>query len=813
MSAYYPNVTPYKNGQRLDADTLNTPISQLEGRTAWLKDRLDAISSKKAFSSVRLPGVEIDDGVSEYDCVCLDRNTGVFRKALASVLVESNPNEISDALSFAVGIVVPSNQNGGTVGQTVAMYGLFEFPGNNRQIRLANLKKMLDSKDLAELEATGKFQNGPYYLSNSESGKITRDPRGPAIHIGIFNHTEHATYALLAPQYKDLAEMHYHRAFALSTKAQGSIRVLQPRTPGEPPRALLRGIPSIDGNSSIHVVGTFTGTSKKYYRLWVAKRVPQNNATSTIYWDTVSAEDYTEPPNNPPTNLYVLWQECASEADLEEYSDLGVISGSVQMEFELLDTAYYIKPFRFGSYGLVGDFATSHPTQDDTWELNTEDIVGWVPSDGKADYTDGDEVHTFSFMYPVGLDTNLNKFFPPYPSNGAALVINGTERTSYDLYGDNSEYRLTNTGLYWRSIDATATPFNVPDRNVVVSSTLYLSRGKLPSSSFVTSIKAAEGSGIKIREEGTSDTASTGNLVIDANIPIKKANPGLSGHLVPKDVSGNTLIFGGVVSSIKGIGLTISSPQGKDLAGGNIGDVLISTNKGMSGMFDDIILNNAKQELIGPFPYIKLLAPTSVASGFTLKMHVPFDLDSSLKYKLLFYMSVFGLQDITEQTTVSAAPINVGASILQDWYPGADDSVVPFAGTLKDPGLVVLEDRNFPILLGGLAQQQYADGQYYYKSFDPIFLHNDVNFHNEHRNDDSRLWKQCFVDVRLPEVTQNGQGIHAGLTPNSTLAITVSRTPAGEMAMDYQEYQGELGFMNLSWKLVEAYPDTDPEGD
>ena len=1038
--AYFPDVSTYSNGDRLDADTMNKPIGQLEARTAWLKDRLDTVVGGKGLSSVRLPDVEFGADPSgrmpeACDVVCLDRKDNIFKKALAGVLIESNPYEIGDGLSHAVGIVVQSHSNASSTTGTVALYGLVEFNaagGNTEAGRLAIVQNMVEDGET--------YRNGPYYLSSVQPGKLTANPKGPAVYVGSFNHNEHSTYALIAPQFKDMAEMHRHRSFALSTRPQGDVEIDLFDRDG--PRVL--GIPSdstgndahlfvsgtytgkarfmyfvqtdesgklrwtdvynhkngtsdlvyedqrfhktdfidiaVDGktgdmygisenDNNVHVINPATGlsdtiegpnsealtalavvradgniriavstvSSKFYeysqgswslidagdvssqpdvgetavppvmryvedgtlfmhrygdsnvYRLdgdtWVvhfevdSSSIATSNATSfdvvrkddgdtfvfctseaTVYMGTLdssledapnAASSFTviatqndfDPDDNALKfidtvidaggNIYIVscignswvikvWRLTkdtngawtATRAELpgqfvspasEDHdaflsaASLAVVQdavyfaekagGSIYCSFDIGDTWEIAKEagtFAIGTDGLRGRFAG--PYANGTWTVSTENAVGWVPSDRTG----------FAYKYNVGLDPHLNKHFPPTPISGAALVVNGLEMAPFELYGDDSDYMLTNTAIYWRSDKIDKLPFTIEGKNVVHSSIFHISRAPLSSSSFVTSIKAEPGSGIRIRSEGTAATANTGNLVISAQIPVVKANPGLKGYSVVKEAIGNKLIFGPVVSSVTSIDPNIQVHSRKGQPSGQ-GDILISSGNMMAGNFTDIVLHNAKQELIGAFPYIKLLGPDAVASGFTLKMHVPFSISPSVQYKLLFYASVFGLSDIEEtEDQPFKASVGIKASVLRDWYPGLDESIdaggiTQYLRTLKDNAETAAE-LSGAIQIGGAQKIAYGPSQQLaYKAFDPILVHNDQDFYEKFENENSSnmAWKQCWLGIDIPAAGH--------LTPNSTVAIDISRSSG-----DANEYQGEVGFINMSWRLVEA---------
>lgn len=763
-SSFYPDVTHYQDGQRLDAATMNGPVTDLERRTDWLHSRLTELSGNQVGSSLRLSGVELkDDDYDVGDCVYFNPFTGLFQKAIAKVLMHSNPYGISTFGSYAVGLLAEENESGDEAHSrgTVVLSGLFDFAS------FAQAQALMDDGSL--------FKSGQYYLSSKVPGKLTRNPAGPAIYIGTFVSNEsntdsvakHGNYALLAPQYKDISEMHHHRAFALASR--------------------LISFPANDGGSPEFKL-CFTGSYSRTIDMLLSFSLV-NSQGNTSFDDSWTSDGESGPSS--------IRMKC--KLDLVDDSS-HTINYYSPLHYQKNGADSYCT-FEIPYLGLQGVLLVGEsdgpPNNVHFDDIRTSDLPGWTPVlSGDPKYGE------YAYKYEIGLDPDLNKFWPPAPMNGCSFVLNGYELPSVNLHGDAGMYLADETGLYWKSDIEGARPF--PDSLAPsVTSTFYLSRGKLPSSSFVTSIKAAKGSGIKIREEGTTHSASTGNLVIDAQIPIERQDPGLSGYMVPKDVVNNKLLFGPVVSSIRAgtPGLSISSMQGGN---SGYGDVTISLDSSYasSGAFDDIVLHNAKQELIKSFPYIKLLRADSIASGFTMKMHVPISLNDvqvlhdgtrqRIAYKLALCMSVFGLDDASNSEKTAAAAINLQAHVLQDWYPNMLDTE-SFKSTLQT-GVTTIGGPNdiYAIPFGSIGED--------YTAFDPIFVCN-AGF-----LPDSSLVAWKHIPLQILDSTPTVQLTIGNLHPNASVAVTVSRIlfddASGDLGSSYSNYVGELGFMNMSWKLV-----------
>lgn len=202
--ATWSEVRGLEDGQYVDAETFNRPISELASRTDYLKNRLDALGELYTNIQVQVTLVA-DDTPAVGDIVCVDPDTKYFRKAIASM-------DLYDAFTasekaFAVGILVAKTALAGTV----ILYG----------------KVNLQDMPVDNMTEDPVFVNGQYYLSSSTPGKITRFPTGPRILLGFFSRSQavagplSGAFALLNPQHMDI-EAHAHRTYVLEPRPAGS---------------------------------------------------------------------------------------------------------------------------------------------------------------------------------------------------------------------------------------------------------------------------------------------------------------------------------------------------------------------------------------------------------------------------------------------------------------------------------------------------------------------------------------------------------------------------------------------------------------
>jgi hypothetical protein len=207
--AIWQNVNGYANGDKLRADVLNRPISELTARTDYLHNLLKSLLSDEGRQSITFE-VELtsDDTPDIGDVVCIDTSTGLYKKAIASMsLYDSFTASVQ---AYAIGILVEKSNLSGLI----TIYGHI----NTSHWVMANC---LDY---------GSFESGQYYLSSTKPGKITRFPNGPRISIGFFSKSAQkngdysGTQAFINPQYMDI-EAHTHRTYTLLARPCGMAEV------------------------------------------------------------------------------------------------------------------------------------------------------------------------------------------------------------------------------------------------------------------------------------------------------------------------------------------------------------------------------------------------------------------------------------------------------------------------------------------------------------------------------------------------------------------------------------------------------------
>ena len=403
------------------------------------------------------------------------------------------------------------------------------------------------------------------------------------------------------------------------------------------------------------------------------------------------------------------------------------------------------------------------------------------------------------YDYVMGLHQEVDFHYPPVPAKAAGLFVNGVEMEGGALFPDNPTYVLGKRTIYWMKDDDDNRPWpkSVDNRYAVIDDpvrdkmmALYFVVGFQCATGPVTSLTTAPGAPLKLYSFGTNDEATTGDLMIDAAIDFNVRDSKLKGYIVPKAGRGGKLLAGPVVERIKaGPGVVVTSDPG---CPDGYGTVTVGLDDGsMRSHFNEIALENAKQEKLGLFPYVSLLGYSSsmTPSGFTMMMRVPSHINKDTDYNLFLRMVMFGTVGYTGSIQ-QAAGIQLDYNILPDY---TDDVY----SSLKTGLLVPTDSRRIAVPLGHSLQGQ----PWTYTSFDPFVATNDPEALKDVRSD------ICvpFSELPIPDKSEFPLSISnkVKLKPGYMVAVRISRiaTPTGNADVTYSPYVGPLGFLSMEWTL------------
>jgi hypothetical protein len=422
-----------------------------------------------------------------------------------------------------------------------------------------------------------------------------------------------------------------------------------------------------------------------------------------------------------------------------------------------------------------------------------------------------DEAPGAYFEYNIDLDPSLSSRWPPSPLEAVVMELNGVAMDQRDFFApDSGVYKPAPGTFYWYPNSYSlapypkdwVTPVDPGAAEDAMNTQIFLTRLALAGAGLVTSLKAAEGSQLEIVDCNTGTPATTGDLEVRSNFLFSINDADLAGAKCVKGVGENgELQTGRVVEKIlagPGVLITQNDPT-------HPGQGTVRISSGLEGLlrgrFDEIILQNAKQELVPNrlFPFVKLLQHDStltnnVPTAFIAKFRVPQILTA--RYRVVVYATVFGLDDLA--TGINAEDrqyfgLRVTYSVLQDLTDeGSPDTFLYVPRNLATVGaggvLETVIDIPTDVPLG-----KSGDG---YDAYDPLLLHNDPDIASV----DGQVVGPFAAP--FPTVGEDPETVTAG----DLVAVRFERidpVSGGHLGTPF-EYTGHVGFINLSWKLIEV---------
>jgi hypothetical protein len=493
----------------------------------------------------------------------------------------------------------------------------------------------------------------------------------------------------------------------------------------------------------------------------------------------------------------VSYDDAESSDGSSTGGSFDVVGGTIPLmvvytaDYELLRQVFTDVP-TYAPIWLGGDFHVLVYAPEATTSHNYTCHPGTVLMATAYDYAP-DAVYD----YVMGLHQSVDFYYPPVPAQAAGLFVNGVEMENAALFPDNPTYCLGRKTIHWMEddIEHLPWPYGITSHDDPVDPAddktiaFYFIVGFQCASGPVTSIVPAPNSPIKVYTYGTNEAAYTGDLMIDADLDLKTVDAGVKGFNVPKRSKGGNLLTGPVVEKIKGgTGIVVTQEAGCPVGQGT---VTISLDNGtLREHFNEVALENAKQEKLGLFPYISLLGwgtGTNIPSAFTLMMRVPTSLDPDKNYQLQVRMTMFGALGY-KSTAKRVAGIQMEYNILPD-YTGDTHS------SLKT-GLIAPENpRVFTVPFGHIDGREYS-----YVAYDPFVAS------TEYKDDSPEVVPDVKVPFTSLPIPSNEElpGVH--LKPGYLVAIRISRTSPSGVGGLYEtgEYTGPIGFLSMEWTLEEA---------
>ena len=450
-----------------------------------------------------------------------------------------------------------------------------------------------------------------------------------------------------------------------------------------------------------------------------------------------------------------------------------------------LKNGLYVLPIPFSSTGAAhtGDTVAIG----DVW---TCDIVDHAP--GAA------------FVYAMGMHAALAQYYPPVPAQAASLVLNGIEMDSGSFFS-TSTFSIGPDSIYWYPSAWESVPwprdwvsiYDPGSEQYQQRMVFHFVRSTIGNTGYVTSLQPAPGSPIRVYQCGTTDDATVGDLSLALDLNLKIQDTGRSGYQVVKWTDGDKLQRGPVVEKvIAGRGITITESAGAP-AGQGVVTIHTADDTTYSGDFEEVALENAKQEIIGMFPYIRLLdwttGGTNIGTGFVLKFRVPHTLPADKPYTVTFYATVFGEADIPYDVTphVKYAGLRFEYSILPDVNTVVANNWMNTSNLLDN----LLESPGIDVAIP-FGNTGVTPGTELYKAYDPMLVHNTPSLGPDTAGQHAQIFGNPFPTAddfpTIPEAT-------LGVYPGYLVGIRISRT---NVADPLNEYTNSIGFINLRWVLT-----------
>ena len=790
VAVNWPSVTALADGDDVNAATFNKPLSELADRTEYLKNELKVFNRDDPLSAVVLTDAKLSGtGTPDVgDVVYLDADTRSYSKALATVDLLDQFSASNSA--NAVGILLSRRGLNGDVG----VFGKVSLKTAG-----AHVSDMVESGEV--------FRDGKYYLSGREAGKITAFPSGPRVELGqFFSISETASgddvrgdFALLNVQARSLAESHVHRSFGLKGLPCGEAAV---EGAGDDAVHVFLGY-SPDGwdPSSGEIVPrlVFTGSWLSSSDCKYEFRLEGVEDGATLDGDLVFGE-------NP--GVYRAWSNktagTTGKIKIESFKTPYDVENGMMVELRQNSGVsnselVYHKPVDYDSAEhRVWSAGMTFPGAGMGWrDLSDTEKARFLPKNGPK------------FVYNAGFDRNFQVFYPPSPLNSVSLLVNGAEITGkHARFDKNADftYSAESDSIYWWKSSYGDAPWPSDYENMAavrenpsektIFANLVQSTGA--DTGPVTSLRAREGSGLRVFRCGTDSVSDVGDLEIDFDPTGDVVDAEMEGYKVVKGGSDGKFKTGPVVERIiAGPGISVSRygdcPSGQ-------GTVVIGTKSGgIEGDFEEVVLQNAKQDLVGMFPYVRLLewttGGTNTNSAFIMKFHVPYD-DPDAVYRVHFSSSVFGTSGYTG-TSVREAGIRLQYNILPDLNTvDASGSVTASANVQED--LIAADAER----VATISVVSSADGTgYTYKAFDPLYVHTIDESSSVLGKSEAAFGAPVPKFDECPTFVQRHDSVESsfGVRPGYTVAIRISR---GQVAgPGTSEYTGSLGFMNMRWRL------------
>lgn len=788
VTSNWPAVNGLRDGSDVCAATFNKPIRELAERTNYLYDKIRTFNRENPTASVILSDAKLDavDTPEEGDVVYLDGVSDSFKKALA--VPDLFDMTTSASSGYACGILIEKGRYKGRI----LLFGRIDFSSVG-----------FDAN--AMLEEGETFREGIYYLSGKEPGKITSRTTNPLVVVGQFSGKMSGqnlvmTQAIVHFDTRTVPENHTHRAYRLASVPAGEQHI------------------EYEGSAGRHV---FDGYGPDYYASAPGGDDVFPRLVFTGEWLRSDDCKYRFILNGPVGDDSTIRSEELAFGQnpgvfLHCYNDTDGTSKIIEFtEFNHPEEVEYGLFVELRRSGLADSDNLVYRTLMDLDQKRTWDAGMTFPKAGMGwrDLTQ-EEVSRFqgrdvpAYVYNIGFDRALQTYYPPVPVSSAWMTRNGVCLVS-SKFGKPYTFSVEQDSIYWYPDvyggapwpDSYFSRFTDASTYDPVDLILGIVSGVTAESGPVTSLRAREGSGIRVLRCGTNDRTDVGDIELDFDPTGEVEDDNLEGFKVVKGGSGGKFRTGPVVERVvAGSGIILSRYGSNPLGQGTV--VISTSDSGMAGDFEEVALQNAKQDMVGMFPFVRLLGWSSeqsavnIPSAFIVKFHIPYN-ESSDRFRVGVYASVFGTESYSDGSTRFAG-VTFDYNILPDFIPVESSDGTYASFNVKDDMIAPDVSRSIDIPL----VSEYEEYSSTYEAYDPILIHTSDG------SQDIPGRRYSSFGLHIPLYDECGEYASRKsisdpddicVRPGYTVAIRIARGPVtGEMRT---EYTAPIGFMNMRWVL------------
>lgn len=622
---WLPTVSIISNGADVSAEVVNPISAQHTQRSQHLYEKFQELTNKSVLIAFDQPILEAElanvrtNLVVFYD---LDQSTNPDTEGLSPAKVQfTSGTDFSSSYtpansSYAVGIVKSiSNELA-----DVYLYGLIDFDYD------------MDDPDDGiiqsdEIDQDAVFLPGPFYLSRSEAGKLTRNPGGVAIYVGYaFNRKKF----LLAPNVSEFNQFFTTYKFNLLDRPAGRPELTDSTWD-------ITGVAEVSGDGGINYVGWVPVSSlaggpleglipdnaKFYYNLPAESLI---TADTGIDSDSILRNEQVElsrtlPPN--PTNVTLL-----------------TVNGVIQQSRDNVTDGVYI----INSAGIwwFGDQDAEQPWGSDiivetavTFNSTTNEVT--VPSGG---FAVGDKLRfKTGGTLPSGILSTSTYYVKTVDISGDDQIIT----IAATVGGAEIDFTTNGAGpIYIPQIYTWKFTFGDTEYRPRLS-LQFLKFNPALRESVVTSIKRynPNSSALKFYRPDKGQEATSGDLLVRLNIPVTTSAVSGTGSTVT-DISFNettgelTKSISPVINDlVAGTGITISqrSANGVDVPGSYI---VASSSANQLGRVSYLEPDGIELIYSGLHSYLSVPPLATLPSSLTGKIVLPTGVpDADMSFVLL----------------------------------------------------------------------------------------------------------------------------------------------------------------------------------